>query len=132
MMWSLAQRVDTLFRALHSSDEGEPSLQLVAEAIRDCGLEVTADELADIRAGATTTRTDVLAALARYFNQPAWYLTDPGDTQRVRDAHSQLELLATLRDAGVHRVRLRGPDPSTSDREALTRSLRAHGDGHRS
>ena len=129
MTWSLGQRVDMLFRALHNGDEGEPSPQLVAEAIRDRGFEVMPDELVSIRNGAATTRTDLLVELAHHFNQPPWYLTDPGDTPRVRDAHSQLELLATLRDAGVHRVRLRGPEPSASDREALTRSLRAHRDG---
>ncbi|MFI6771452.1 hypothetical protein [Nocardia sp. NPDC050412] len=66
----------------------------------------------------------LLIALADHFRQAPWYLTDPGDAQRVIDTYSQLDLLRALREAGVQRVRLRGR-PGTPDRQSLTESLRA-------
>ncbi|MEU7765070.1 hypothetical protein AB0B25_08100 [Nocardia sp. NPDC049190] len=123
MNLSLAERVDVLFRALHSPDEGEPTVEFVAAALRDRGIAVSADDLTALRAGAGPVPSpDVLTSVAQHFNQESWYLTDSGDVQRVVDAYVQLELLRALREAGVRRVRLRG-SPGTSDRRALTESL---------
>ncbi|MFI6954449.1 hypothetical protein ACIBJI_13350 [Nocardia sp. NPDC050408] len=47
----------------------------------------------------------LLIALADHFRQAPWYLTDPGDAQRVIDTYSQLDLLRALREASVQRVR---------------------------
>lgn len=125
MNLSVAQRVDLLFRALHSPEEGEPSAELVAAALCDRGVETTADELAAIRTGTGGVPSgQLLAALADHFNQASWFLTDSGAAQRVVDTYVQLDLLRALREAGVHRVRLRGK-PASSDRQALIEALRA-------
>ncbi|MGV9411653.1 hypothetical protein ACWDOP_17210 [Nocardia sp. NPDC003693] len=122
---SLAQRVDLLFRALHSPEEGEPSTELVAAALRDRGVDGTAATLDALRAGTLVDPpAALLEGLAEHFNQAAWFLLEPGESARVADTYVQLDLLRTLREAGVHRVRLRG-QPATSDRRALTAALRA-------
>ncbi|WP_327116529.1 hypothetical protein OHB12_04850 [Nocardia sp. NBC_01730] len=124
MNLSLAERVDVLFCALHSPDEGEPTGEFVAAALRDRGIEVSADELTALRGGsAPRPSTELLTAVARHFNQEPWFLVEAGDTPRVVDAYVQLDLLRALREAGVRRVRLRGR-PATFDRRALTESLR--------
>ena len=125
MNLSLAQRIDMLFRALHSPDDGEPTADSVAEAVRDRGVAVSGTDLTALRTGAVATASaELLAALADHFNQGSWYLTEPGDSRRVIDTYVQLDLLRALREAGVRRVRLRGR-PATSDRQALTESLRS-------
>ncbi|WP_327119041.1 hypothetical protein OHB12_12240 [Nocardia sp. NBC_01730] len=124
MNLSLAERVDVLFRALHSPTEGEPAVEFVAAALRDRGIEVSADDLTALRAGtAGASSTELLTAVARHFKQEPWFLIEAGDVQRVVDAYVQLDLLRALREAGVRRVRLRG-SPGTSDRKALADSLR--------
>ena len=124
MTLSLAQRLDMLFHALHPAHEPEPTPEIVAEALREHGIAISAQELIALRTGDSTDPPPaLLTALADHFSQAAWYPTDPGDAERVIDAHIQLELLRALREAGVHRVRLRGR-PSTTDREALIQSLR--------
>ncbi|MGO4613048.1 hypothetical protein AB4305_03730 [Nocardia sp. 2YAB30] len=123
MNLSLAKRVDVLFRALHSPDEGEPTVEFVAVALRDRGIEISADDLTALRDGTgPAPSTEVLTTVAQHFKQEPWYLTDSGDVQRVVDAYVQLDLLRALREAGVRRVRLRG-SPGTSDRKALAESL---------
>ncbi|WP_330179092.1 hypothetical protein OHB26_21625 [Nocardia sp. NBC_01503] len=125
MSLPLAQRVDILFRALHSPDEGEPTPELIAAALRDRGVETTAADLSALRRGAVDAASErLLTALAEHFNQAPWFLTDSGRAQRVIDTYVQLDLLRALREAGVRRVRLRGR-PATSDRQALTEALRA-------
>jgi len=125
MKLSLVQRIDILFRALHGPDEDELTDAFVAAALNDRGVEVSVADLTAVRNGNDPSPPQsLLVALAGYFRQPPWYLTDPGDAQRVIDTHSQLDLLLALRDAGVRRVRLRGR-PGTADRQSLTESLRA-------
>ncbi|NNH69338.1 hypothetical protein HLB23_05535 [Nocardia uniformis] len=122
---SLAQRVDILFRALHSPAEGEPTTEFVAAALRDRGVETTAADLSAIRAGTDgAPSARLLAALAEHFDQPPWFLSDSETSQRVVDTYVQLDLLRALREAGVRRVRLRGR-PAASDRQALIEALRA-------
>ncbi|WP_406279439.1 hypothetical protein OH799_11985 [Nocardia sp. NBC_00881] len=124
MTLSLAERVDVLFRALHNPDEGEPTVEFVAAALRDRGIEVSADDLTALRAGAAAASSmELLTAVAQHFNQEPWFLVEAGDTPRVVDAYVQLDLLRALREAGVRRVRLRGR-PATFDRRALAESLR--------
>ncbi|WP_155981279.1 hypothetical protein [Nocardia sp. BMG111209] len=120
---SLAERTDMLFRALHSGPNNEPSAEDVAEAMQGRGFTTQATVLADIRSGRIgDAAPELLAAIAEHFGQEPWYLTDPGDADRVLALHTQLDLLRALRDAGVNRVRLRGT-PTSSDRQALIRSL---------
>ncbi|WP_431949232.1 hypothetical protein [Nocardia lijiangensis] len=121
----MAQRIDILFRALHGPDEDEPTDGFVAAALNDRGVEVSAADLTAARNGTDVSPPRrLLIALADHFRQDLWFLTDPGDAQRVIDAYSQLDLLRALREAGVRRVRLRGR-PGTADRQSLTESLRA-------
>ncbi|WP_040794942.1 hypothetical protein [Nocardia higoensis] len=123
---SLAERIDMLFRALHSAAGDEPAVETVAEAMHEYGVEVDPAMLAALRAGSVEHASpDLLAALAGHFSQPAWYLTGPADDEQVIGVHVQLGLLRALRDSGVSRVRLRGR-PTHSDREALIESLIAH------
>lgn len=125
MNLSLAQRIDLLFRALHSPEEGEPTTELVAAALCDRGVEISAEELAALRAGTDDTPSEqVLTALAEHFNQASWFLLDSGAAQRVADTYIQLDLLRALRESGVRRIRLRGR-PASSDRQALIEALRA-------
>ncbi|WP_024802748.1 hypothetical protein [Nocardia sp. BMG51109] len=128
MRLSPAQRVDLLFRALHGPGEDELTVEFVAAALEDQGIEVSAARLAAVRDGTESAPPHtLLVSLAEYFSQAPWYLTDPGDAPRVVDAYSQLDLLRALRDAGVQRVRLRGR-PGTADRQSLTESLGARTD----
>lgn len=119
MKLTLADRVDVLFRALHSPGENEPTAEFVAEALWDRGVKVSAQEICALRAGGMTApAVEVLAALAQHFHQQPWFLLEAGDSPRVVDTYMQLDLLRALRDAGVRRVRLRG-SPENSDRRAL-------------
>ncbi|SUD49570.1 ESX-1 secretion-associated regulator EspR [Nocardia otitidiscaviarum] len=121
---SVAERVNMLFYALHSSTDPEPTADDVAEALRGRGIEVDADYLTGIRTGRIADPPPtVLAGLAEHFRQEPWYLTDDGGSDRVRTLHIQLDTLAALRDAGVGGVRLRGA-PTSRDRQALIDSLR--------
>ncbi|WP_067862717.1 hypothetical protein [Nocardia shimofusensis] len=123
---SLSERIDMLFRALHSAAGEEPAVEAVAEAMHEYGIDVDHAVLAALRAGDLEhAAPDLLTALAGHFNQPAWYLTGPADDEQVIGVHVQLGLLRALRDSGVSRVRLRGR-PTHSDREALIESLMAH------
>lgn len=123
MALSLAERTDMLFRALHSGQDAEPSVEQVAEALGGRGVEVQATTLTAIRSGRDARPAlELLAAIAEHFRQEPWYLTDPGDADRVLALHTQLDLLRALRDSGVNHVRLRGK-PTSSDRRALIRSL---------
>ncbi|MFJ9371556.1 hypothetical protein ACIRRA_45210 [Nocardia sp. NPDC101769] len=124
---SLAERIDMLFRASHSSADAEPTAEAIAEALRSSNVEVAPETLTALRSGdLDCAPPQLLTALATNFSQPGWYLTGPANDEQVIGVHVQLGLLCALRDSGVSRVRLRGR-PTSSDREALIEGLLARG-----
>lgn len=121
---SNAARVDMLFRVLHTADERETTTEAVAEGLRDSGVDISAAQVTAVRTSAQANPPEaLLAAIATYFRQPTWYLTDPGDAERVINHHVQLNVLRAARDLGVGRARLRGGALDVSDLQALSDAL---------
>jgi transcriptional regulator with XRE-family HTH domain len=103
---TLADKVDRLFRTVHSRDGGEYSFEEVAEAIRQRGgPTISATYIWQLRRGLRDNPTKKhLEALADFFGVPPSYFFEDEVARRVE---AELELLAALRDAGVHRLALR-------------------------
>ncbi|WP_405493033.1 hypothetical protein [Nocardia sp. NBC_00511] len=102
----LDRRIDLLFATFHRRSEPEQSNDEVALRLRDRGVVLTGATLDELRRGAQTGDRTILAALAEHFGVATRYLTDDGPD--VVELHSQLELLAKLRDFGIGRMALRG------------------------
>ncbi|MFD0362394.1 hypothetical protein ACFQZZ_13185 [Nocardia sp. GCM10030253] len=122
----MAERVEQLFVAFHSRTEPERSGDEVArELTRRTGFPVSAGVLKALRRGISDGDPVVLAALAGYFGVPASYLTGSGP--EVVALHRQLELLRSIREAGVTRLALRGGGTLRADADlsGLVRALDA-------
>ncbi|MDH6283973.1 hypothetical protein [Prescottella agglutinans] len=111
----MSERIDTLFRVWRKQEEPEASNEAVAAAVTAAGTPLTADVLADLRAGRRTTADpDTLTAIAAHFRTAPRYLTDPD----AGDVHEQLMLLERMRDAKVRSIHLRGEQTSV-DRQTI-------------
>ncbi|MFE7802250.1 hypothetical protein [Nocardia sp. NPDC057440] len=123
---SVAERVDQLFATFHARTEPERSGDEVArELTRRVGFPVSAGVLKALRRGVSDGDPAVLVALAGYFGVPGRYLTDAGPEVVV--LHRNLELLRSIREAGVTRLALRGGGALCADADlsALVRALDA-------
>jgi transcriptional regulator with XRE-family HTH domain len=136
--FSIAEKLDQLFRQAREArpreagsreaeprDTGraEPSYMAVAEAIRaQQGVSISHTYIWQLRTGRRDNPTvQHLTALATYFGVPVSYFLDDEQTRRV---DAQLDLLRTLRDAGVTEIALRAADVSPRGRETISELIR--------
>ena len=103
---TLAEKIDTLFKAVRRPNREQFSHEEVAKACREASGETfSATYLWQLRTGRRDNPTKRhLEALAQFFHVPVAYFFD--DDQGAATAR-ELELLGALRDAGVRSVALR-------------------------
>jgi transcriptional regulator with XRE-family HTH domain len=118
-VFSISGKLDRLFRAL---GRPEPSYMTVSEAIRaGQGVAISHTYIWQLRTGRRDNPTvQHLTALARYFGVPVAYFINDEVTRRV---DGQMELLRSLRDAGVTEIALRAADVSPDGRKAITEAI---------
>ena len=121
--FSIAHKLDRLFRQVRPAGQPEPSYMAVAEAIRSGqGVPISHTYIWQLRTGRRDNPTvQHLGALAGYFGVPVSYFLDDEQTRRV---DGQLELLRTIRDAGVTEIALRAADVSPRGRETISELIR--------
>ena len=121
--FSIAERLDRLFRQARPAGRAEPSYMSVAEAIRaDQGVPISHTYIWQLRTGRRDNPTvQHLTALATYFGVPVSYFLDDEQTRRV---DAQLDLLRTLSDAGVTEIALRAADVSPRGRDTISELIR--------
>jgi ESX-1-secreted protein regulator len=121
--FSIADKLDRLFQQVRSADEAEPSYMVVAEAIRaQQGVSISHTYIWQLRTGRRDNPTvQHLTALATYFGVPVSYFLDDEQTRRI---DAQLDLLRSIRDAGVTEIALRAADISQAGRETISELIR--------
>ena len=121
--FSIAEKLDRLFRQIRAPGQAEFSSMAVAEAIRaEQGVSISHTYIWQLRTGRRVNPTVAhLTALANFFGVPVAYFLDDAEARRVDD---QLELLRTLRDAQVTEIALRAADVSESSREIISEMVR--------
>jgi transcriptional regulator with XRE-family HTH domain len=117
--FSIAGRLDRLFK----NAEPEPSYMTVAEAIRaQQGVPISHTYIWQLRTGRRDNPTvQHLTALATFFGVPVAYFVDEDHSRRI---DGQLDLLRTLRDAGVAEIAMRAADVSPRGRETISELIR--------
>jgi transcriptional regulator with XRE-family HTH domain len=121
--FSIAEKLDRLFRQIHPPGQPEFSSMVVAEAIRARqGISISHTYIWQLRTGRRTNPTvQHLTALAVFFGVPVAYFLDDAEARKIDD---QLDLLRTLRDAQVTEIALRAADVSAASREAIGEIVR--------
>jgi transcriptional regulator with XRE-family HTH domain len=121
--FSIAEKLDRLFRQVRPAGQAEPSYMAVAEAIRSRqGVPISHTYIWQLRTGRRDNPTVAhLTALATYFGVPVAYFLDDEQTRRI---DAQLELLETIRAAGVTEIALRAADVSPRGRETISELIR--------
>ena len=121
--FSIAGRLDPLFRRVSDAARAEPSYMAVAEAIRrDQGVPISHTYIWQLRTGRRDNPTvQHLTALAVYFGVPVAYFLDDEHAARI---DGQLDLLRTLSDAGVTELALRAADVSPAARATISELIR--------
>lgn len=114
---SLAQKLDHLFVTVHPA-KGEYTHQQVAEAIEAAGgPTISATYLWQLRNGKRDNPTmRHLEALSAFFGVPPTYFFDDAAAAAI---DSELQLLASLRDASVRQLALRASGLSKDSLGAL-------------
>lgn len=121
--FSIADRLDRLFRQVRPAGQGEFSYMAVAEAIRrEQGIAISHTYIWQLRTGRRDNPTiQHLRGLATFFGVPVAYFLDDDETRKI---DGQLELLRTLRDAQVTEIALRAADVSPSSRDTIGELVR--------
>ena len=121
--FSIAEKLDHLFRQVRAAGQAEPSYMAVAEAIRaQQDVPISHTYIWQLRTGRRDNPTiQHLTALATYFGVPVSYFLDDEQTRRV---DAQLDLLQSIRDAGVTEIALRAADVSPRGRETISELIR--------
>jgi transcriptional regulator with XRE-family HTH domain len=102
---SFAERLDHLFKRVHPPDKPEYSYEEVARIAAEAGFEISATYVWQLRNGKRTNPTlRHIEGLAACFGVPAGYFLDPEVERLVR---ADLDMITSLRDAGVHNLALR-------------------------
>ncbi|MBF6194911.1 hypothetical protein [Nocardia implantans] len=125
---TLSRKINRLFAVVHPRDAPERSTESVArQAGEILGRPVPPGYLARLRDGEFDDRdacaaadADILGAVARSFGVAADYLLTRGPAAEAIDR--ELELLATMRDANVASIALRG---SNIDRAMLAKIIQS-------
>ncbi|MFD0363775.1 hypothetical protein ACFQZZ_20190 [Nocardia sp. GCM10030253] len=111
---ALSHKINRLFTTVHPRSAPERTTSSVAEHVSDqLRREVRTTDIEKMRRGefdSATAAVDVavLTAIAQCFGVSADYLTTTGPAAVAIDR--ELELLATMRDANVASIALRGSD----------------------
>jgi ESX-1-secreted protein regulator len=121
--FSIAGCLDRLFKQVRPAGQPEPSYMTVAEAIRaQQGVPISHTYIWQLRTGRRDNPTvQHLTALATFFGVPVAYFLDEEQTRRI---DGQLDLLSTLRDAGVAEIAMRAADVSPRGRETISELIR--------
>ncbi|WP_306215905.1 helix-turn-helix domain-containing protein [Actinoplanes sp. RD1] len=121
--FSIADKLDRLFRQVRGAGQGEVSYMAVAEAIRERqGIQISHTYIWQLRTGRRDNPTiQHLRGLATFFGVPVAYFLDDDETRKI---DGQLELLRTLRDAQVTEIALRAADVSPSSRDTIGELVR--------
>ncbi|MEU6831421.1 hypothetical protein ABZ894_22475 [Nocardia beijingensis] len=123
---TLSRKINRLFAVVHPRDSPERSTESVAGQVGQIlGRPVPPGYLARLRDGEFDRNTaaadaDILGAVARSFGVAADYLLTRGPAAEAIDR--ELELLATMRDANVASIALRG---SNIDRAMLAKIIQS-------
>lgn len=114
---TLAEKIDRLFATVRP-EAGEYTHEQVAAAIRDAGgPTISATYLWQLRKGVRDNPTKRhLEALSEFFGVPPAYFFDDELAARVDE---ELELLGSLRDAGVQQLALRAHGLSAASLRAI-------------
>ena len=120
--FSIAEKLDRLFRRIRPAGQGEYSHNAVAEAIREQqGISISHTYIWQLRTGRRDNPTiQHLTALATFFGVPVAYFLDDEESKQI---DSELELLAALRDTGVTEIALRAADLSPGSRETISNMI---------
>ncbi|MEV4709060.1 helix-turn-helix domain-containing protein [Actinoplanes sp. NPDC049316] len=121
--FSIADKLDRLFKQVRPAGQGEFSYMAVAEAIRaDQGIQISHTYIWQLRTGRRDNPTvQHLRGLATFFGVPVAYFLDDDEARKIDD---QLALLRTLRDAQVTEIALRAADVSPSSRNTIGELVR--------
>lgn len=121
--FSIADKLDRLFRQVRGAGQGEVSYMTVAEAIRgQQGIQISHTYIWQLRTGRRDNPTiQHLGGLAAFFGVPVAYFLDDDEARKI---DGQLALLRTLRDAQVTEIALRAADVSPSSRETIGELVR--------
>ncbi|WP_174184567.1 hypothetical protein [Nocardia barduliensis] len=123
---ALSHKINRLFAVMHPRSAPERSTESVAEQVSEfIGRTVPASYLTRVRGGEfddehAAADAEILAAVARGFGVAADYLLTRGPAADAIDR--ELELLATMRDANVASIALRG---SNIDRAMLAKIIQS-------
>jgi hypothetical protein len=123
----LSRKINRLFATMHPRSAPERSTSSVAEQVGKALLRpIPVEHLDRMRAGmfdeydTAAVGSDVLTALAQCFGVRPDYLTTSGPAAVAIDR--ELELLATMRDANVASIALRGSDVDPARLSAVIQS----------
>ena len=116
--FSIADKLDRLFKQVRARGQAEYSYMAVAEAIRTRqGIQISHTYIWQLRTGRRDNPTvQHLKGLATFFGVPVAYFLDDDEARRI---DGQLALLSTLRDAQVTEIALRAADVSPSSRDTI-------------
>ncbi|MFE7800037.1 hypothetical protein [Nocardia sp. NPDC057440] len=123
---ALSQKINRLFATVHPRSAPERSTSSVAEHVSgQLRREVRERDIDKLRRGefdeaAAAVDVTVLTAIAQCFGVSADYLTTSGQAAIAIDR--ELELLATMRDANVASIALRGSDIDPATLTAIIES----------
>jgi transcriptional regulator with XRE-family HTH domain len=115
---SLADRLDFLIRTVRPAGRDEYTYEELATAIAARGgASISGSYIWQLRMGKKDNPTKKhIEALAGFFGVPAAYFFDDDVSEKIM---AELELLASMRDAGVRNVALRSTGLSTGSLEAV-------------
>lgn len=114
---SFAARLNHLFETVHPPRKSEFSYAEVAAGVAAKGHEISASYVWQLRTGERENPTlRHMRGLAAFFGVPASYFLEDAVEQRVNE---QLQLIASLRDAGVQNVALRATGVSARGLAAI-------------
>ncbi|MGW0250079.1 hypothetical protein ACWDYH_25985 [Nocardia goodfellowii] len=126
----LSRKINRLFATMHPRSAPERSTHSIAEQISKALLRtIPAEHLERMREGMfdeyepAAVGSDVLTALAHCFGVKPDYLTTSGPVAAAIDR--ELELLATMRDANIASIALRGSDVEPARLTAVIQSTEA-------
>ncbi|MEV6278339.1 hypothetical protein [Nocardia sp. NPDC051832] len=126
----LSRKINRLFATMHPRSAPERSTESIAEQVSKALLRaIPAEHLDRMRGGmfdeydTVAVGADVLTALAHCFGVKPDYLTSSGAAAAAIDR--ELELLATMRDANVASIALRGSDVDPARLSAVIQSTEA-------
>jgi transcriptional regulator with XRE-family HTH domain len=120
---SLAEKLDRLFKTIHSPRRREYTYEEVAEGVRRQGIAtISGTYIWELRTGQKDNpRKHHLEALAKFFDVPVGYFFN--DDEVTAQIYAQLALLAAMRDARVRNIATRAATLSPLALEAIAEMI---------